>query len=46
MLFGPSQDPLTYFVFIAVVILAAAAACYFPMRNALRTDPTVALRRE
>jgi putative ABC transport system permease protein len=47
MLFGvPPTDASTFAFVIALVAIAAAAASYIPTRTALRTDPTVALRRE
>ena len=46
-LFGVApHDPVTLAAVVAVVMLAAAAACYFPARRASRVDPLVALRHE
>ncbi|MGH9572812.1 MAG: ABC transporter permease [Candidatus Acidiferrales bacterium] len=47
IIFGVSaHDPLT-FVGVAIVLIAVAvAACYFPARRAMRTDPMIALRYE
>jgi putative ABC transport system permease protein len=39
-------DPLTFAVAGALMLLIAAAACYFPARRATRVDPVKALRAE
>jgi putative ABC transport system permease protein len=40
------HDPMTIAAVIAVMTLAAAAACFFPARRAMKVDPMVALRHE
>ncbi len=47
LLFGVSRlDPLTMAAVVAVMAVASAAACFVPLRRALRVDPVVALRAE
>jgi putative ABC transport system permease protein len=41
-----ARDPLTYIGVSLVVLVAGAAACWFPARRATRVDPLVALRFE
>jgi ABC-type antimicrobial peptide transport system permease subunit len=40
------RDPLTLGAVVAVVALAALAACYFPARRTTKVDPMIALRRD
>lgn len=42
---GP-LDPLTYAAVSLLLVAAALAACYVPVRRALRVDPVIALRQE
>jgi ABC-type antimicrobial peptide transport system permease subunit len=39
-------DPVVLAGIIAMLVLVAAAACFFPTRRALRLDPVTALRHE
>ena len=42
---GP-RDPVTYSLAIALMVVVAFAACWFPARRAIGTDPLTALRTE
>ncbi len=47
LLYGVVQtDPFTLLCVSAVLLLAAAIACYLPARRAMRTDPMECLRTE
>ncbi|HUI53883.1 MAG TPA: ABC transporter permease [Bryobacteraceae bacterium] len=47
ILYGVSaRDPVTYAVAIALMMLVAVAACWFPARRAMTVDPVTALRTE
>jgi predicted permease len=47
LLYGVSwHDPMAYLGVAVLLMLIAGAACYFPARRAMRTDPMVALRYE
>ena len=47
ILYGVSTtDPLTFGIAAILVMTAAATACYFPARSAMKVDPMVALRSE
>ena len=47
MLFDVSPtDPVTFALVIAVLVAAAAMACWIPARRAMNVDPMVALRHE
>jgi putative ABC transport system permease protein len=39
-------DPITFASIAGLLLLTAAAACYFPARKAAKVDPMIALRRE
>ncbi len=41
-----ARDPLTFAAVTLVVLVAGAAACWFPARRATRVDPVIALRFE
>jgi putative ABC transport system permease protein len=46
-LFGVSaRDPVTFAGVVVAMLLAAAAASYFPARRAMNVNPIVALRGE
>ena len=42
----PAFDPITYASVSAVLALVALAACWIPVRRAMRVDPMIALRDE
>ena len=47
ILYGISaRDPVTYALAIGLMALVAFAACWFPVRRAIRVDPVTALRTE
>jgi predicted permease len=47
ILYGVSpNDPLTYSTAIGIMALVGMAACWFPVRRAMRVDPVRALRTE
>jgi len=47
LLFGVSRlDPVTYAGGVALLLVIAAAACWFPARRAARVDPAITLRSD
>jgi putative ABC transport system permease protein len=47
LLFGvTARDPVIFTAVIVTVATATLAACYVPVRRAVRVDPMVALRAE
>jgi ABC-type antimicrobial peptide transport system permease subunit len=47
LLFGvTARDPVILVAVILAVAVATLAACYIPVRRAVRVDPMVALRAE
>jgi len=47
LLYGISaNDPITFFLLSAALVLVAFIACWLPARRAARVDPVIALRAE